>query len=286
MNIRSVSIIVPTLGDSPFLSRCLNSLAKQECDLPVEVVVVLNGPRRQAVDCQVPGVKITYEPKAGPAAARNRGIRESSGDCVAFIDDDCIAAPQWLSAALDRLRKDGADQIVAGSITRSGARHNWISFFDSVNYLQQENYVKYSGACVTANIIMHRATFERVGPFDETFYEAACEDWEWAGRARRQSVPIVFDASAAVDHPCMRRLRQLKHKAQRLGRGELMLKARTNPGASPPQLLSEMVRQIKRAKAPRNLGLGDRLVLYFLGTLVAFWMWDAAHRLQTGHNGG
>jgi GT2 family glycosyltransferase len=280
MNLRNVSVIIPTIGDSPSLRRCLDSLAKQECDLPVEVIVVLNGPRSQAVDCQLPGVMIVHEPKAGPAAARNKGIRESSGDCVAFIDDDCTAAPHWLSAALGRMRREGADKIVAGAITRSGARSNWVSFFDSVNYLQQENYVRYSGACVTANLIMHRSTFERVGPFDETFHEAACEDWEWAGRARRQSIPILFDASAAVDHPCMWRLRQLKRKAQRLGRGELTLKAKSNPEASPPPLLSVVAGQIKRAKAPRDLRLGDRMALYWLGVFVAFWMWDAARRMQ------
>jgi GT2 family glycosyltransferase len=37
---------------------------------------------------------------------------------------------------------------------------------------------------VTANVVMPRAVFERVGPFDEAFLEA-CEDWEWSDRAQR-----------------------------------------------------------------------------------------------------
>ncbi len=61
---------------------------------------------------------------------------------------------------------------------------------------------------------MPRAVFERVGPFEESVVEAACEDWEWATRARRRAAPVVFDPSAALDHPCMSRLPDLKLKAE------------------------------------------------------------------------
>src|SRR3712207_7180803 len=44
-----------------------------------------------------------------------------------------------------------------------------------------------SGACVSANLFMRREIFLAVGPFDESFPEAACEDWERSLRARRRS---------------------------------------------------------------------------------------------------
>jgi glycosyltransferase involved in cell wall biosynthesis len=42
-------------------------------------------------------VRYIFEKKQGQAAARNRGIKESSGDIIAFIDDDAIASERWLN---------------------------------------------------------------------------------------------------------------------------------------------------------------------------------------------
>jgi predicted amidohydrolase/GT2 family glycosyltransferase len=275
---RSVSVIVPTTGHSPSLARCLQSLAEQECGVPLEIVVVANGPRAADVDCRVPGVKVVCEPKPGPAAARNRGVRESSGEYVAFIDDDCTAAPQWLQSALTTLSRAGRPAIVAGTITRSGARATWVSLFDSVSYLQQESYVRYSGACVSANVVMNRSSFERLGPFDESFREAACEDWEWSTRAGRHSIPIVFDAAAVVDHPCMERLGQLKRKAERLARGELLLSKKRGRPAAPPTLRSQVRRHIGRARRMRYMGIADRFRVGCIGVPVAYWTWRATRR--------
>jgi GT2 family glycosyltransferase len=279
--IRSVTVIVPTTGDPERLLPCLNSLLAQRCDAVVDVIAVVNGSRGRGVEIHLNGVRFVYEPAIGPAAARNRGVRESSSDCIAFIDDDCTASPLWLQAGLSRLQQAGARHVVAGAITRSGASHNWVSYFDSVKYLQQENYVKYSKACVTANLIMHRTTFERVGFFDETFREGACEDWEWATRASDHSVSLVFDASALVDHPCMTTLHQLRLKAQRLGRGELILRAKTDPRAAPLGLLSQVFRELRRSRARRHVRPSDRARLYCLDLWVALWMWDAARRLAS-----
>jgi GT2 family glycosyltransferase len=130
--------------------------------------------------------------------------------------------------SIKTLENSKTDVIVAGAISRSGTEKNAISIFDSVTYLRQEDYVRYSQACVTANLCMRRETFLSVGPFDERFHEAACEDWEWSTRARRRAIPIVFDRLAIVDHPCMDHWRQLRRKAERLGRGELLLRRMTD----------------------------------------------------------
>lgn len=272
---RSVSVVIPTTGSSPSLDRCLQALAEQRAAVSVEIVVVANGPRASDVDCRAPGVKVVREPRAGPAAARNRGVRESSGEFVAFIDDDCTASPEWLQSALQTLTRSGRPAIVAGAITRSGARTNWISLFDSVSYLQQEAYARHAGACVTANVVMHRSVFERVGPFDESFPEAACEDWEWSTRAGRRAIPIVFDAGAVVDHPCMDRLGQLKRKAERLARGQLVLSRKSDATAAPAGLRSQLRRQIGRARRMKHVSVADRFRVAWVSVPVAYWTWRA-----------
>ena len=124
---------------------------------------------------------------------------------------------------------------------------------------------------------MPRAVFERVGPFDESFVEA-CEDWDWSTRARRRAVPIVFDPSAAVDHPCMSRLRDLKLKAERLGRGELLLNEKSGRAAKLPPLLLQVARQIRHVCRLKHIRARDRLRVACVGLPVAYWTWRAARR--------
>ena len=272
-----VSVIVPTRGDSPGLRRCLAELGRQQCGLPVEIVVVLNG-SQPTLTASPADVRVVHEPKRGPAAARNTGIRVSTGDVIALVDDDCEPSPGWLAAGLDALRRAGPEAVVAGAITRSGAEENLVSRFNNVSYLRQENYVRYSKAFVTANVILHRSVFNRVGGFDESFPEAAGEDWDWARRAGRLGVPIVYDEKAAIDHRCMTDLRALRAKAERLGRGEARLRRKNDPQAAPVGLLNEIGRQVKRSRGHGELPLGDRLRLQGLSVMVGYWMWRGRRR--------
>ncbi|MFM7142900.1 MAG: glycosyltransferase family A protein, partial [Alphaproteobacteria bacterium] len=49
-------------------------------------------------------VRLLRQERSGPAAARNRGVREAHGEFVAFTDDDCRPDPQWLATLVDAAR--------------------------------------------------------------------------------------------------------------------------------------------------------------------------------------
>jgi predicted amidohydrolase len=276
-SIRSVSVIVPCTGVSPEVLACLRAIRAQRVDLPVETVVVLNGPEGAAANLDAGGVCVVREPMPGPAAARNAGVRSASGDVLAFTDADCVPAPTWLAEALATLRRWEGRAIVAGGIVRFGQIRSWVALYDSVTFLQQERYAKDCGACVTANLVVHRSVFERVGPFDNAFAEAACEDWDWATRARHLAVPIVFTADAVVHHPCMSELRQLRLKAERLARGEHLLGRKAGKDFR-LGLAAAIGRQVRRAAGHSQLELMDRVRVLLVGVLVAFWTWRAQRR--------
>jgi GT2 family glycosyltransferase len=277
---RSVSVIVPCAGWPDTLPACVDSLQKQVVGVPVEIIVVINGRWAVPASAGWPGVRMVHEPRLGPAAARNAGVRAATGDVLAFTDADCVAAPVWLASALETMRSGAAERIVAGAITRSGASQNWTSFYDSIMYLQQERYVRRSSACVTANLIVHRAVFERIGPFDEMFDEAAFEDWEWALRARRGGTLIEYAAGALVDHPCMASLSHLKRKVERLTRGELLLRRKLEGGASAQPLLVTLFAQIRRTSREHRVSGTDRIRLMCVGLVAGFWTWRAARNWQ------
>ena len=56
-----------------------------------------------------PTLKILRQANAGPGAARNRGLKEATGEFIHFFDSDDIAAPNKHEVQLRALLKTGAD---------------------------------------------------------------------------------------------------------------------------------------------------------------------------------
>lgn len=100
----SVAVILSTIGQEPAqLERCLRSLLMQR-EARFEIVVVDNRPSTGGTRDTVskvaagdPRVRYVPEHRAGLSVARNRGLRETDAEMVAFTDDDVVADPHWLA---------------------------------------------------------------------------------------------------------------------------------------------------------------------------------------------
>ncbi len=102
----------------------------------------------------------------GPAAARNRGWRAAQGHIIAFTDDDCIPAPDWLRA--------GVAGFVNGTV---GVRGRIIVPVEGRPTDYERSVAALSGAeFVTANCFYRRDALAAVGGFDERFTAAWRED--------------------------------------------------------------------------------------------------------------
>jgi GT2 family glycosyltransferase len=138
------------------------------------------------------GVRVVRSEGVGPAAARNAGWRAASGEQVVFIDDDCEAAPGWLTA-LTSAAHDGA--VVQGRVAPHPAEAPRLGPFtrtlrvDSAGPFFQ-----------TANILYPRALLERLGGFDEAYPYPAGEDTDLGWRALEAGAEIVFAPDALVWH--------------------------------------------------------------------------------------
>lgn len=94
----SCSVVVCTRNRPELLARCLASLGR--LDHPsYEVIVVDNTQGQPEVErlARDGGARYLVERRAGPSRARNSGGRAAKGDLVAYIDDDAVARPEWLS---------------------------------------------------------------------------------------------------------------------------------------------------------------------------------------------
>ena len=108
-----VTVIVCTRDRPRELERCLAALAEQD-HANFDVLVVDNGSIDGIAElCRVRGAACIREPLPGLTRARNLGARAARSSIVAYIDDDAIAEPGWLSA-LVRPLADPEVAAVAG----------------------------------------------------------------------------------------------------------------------------------------------------------------------------
>lgn len=115
----SCSVVIITRNRPGILSQSLHRLQHQE--LPAhEVIVVDSSDQFHAIE-GLPRVRHIHFPagRAQMPRARNEGIRRSSGEVVAFLDDDCLADPGWLSALARSYAQFPEAAGVGGRITDS-----------------------------------------------------------------------------------------------------------------------------------------------------------------------
>lgn len=133
--------------------------------------------------------------RIGPAAARNRGWRDSRADWVCFLDDDVVPVPGWADALHADLH--GIPDDVAGSQGRIAvplpphrAPTDWER---DVRGLE-------GAAWATADMAYRRDVLVATGGFDERFPRAYREDADLALRVRRGGHRLVRGDRAVV-HP-------------------------------------------------------------------------------------
>ena len=105
-----LTVLVCTHNNARLLDGTLAGIAAQVVSPEVrwEVLVVANRctddtaevARRWGESRAIPRLRYVSERRAGIAAARRRGLRESRGRLIGYVDDDCLIAPDWIDRVL------------------------------------------------------------------------------------------------------------------------------------------------------------------------------------------
>jgi O-antigen biosynthesis protein len=110
------SVVVCTYHRPELLARCLRGISKLDHS-NFEVLVVNNAPDDNGPRAIASRFSTRYilEPVRGLSRARNAGFRESRGVIVAYLDDDSIPEPKWLSM-LEREFSDPDVMVATGRV--------------------------------------------------------------------------------------------------------------------------------------------------------------------------
>lgn len=193
-----ISVVIPHLNQPQMLARCLASLAAGQRP-PDEVIVVDNG-SSSLPEAICAGVRLLQEPVPGPGPARNRGVAAARGEVLAFIDADCLAAPDWLAMAEAALA-DPAATILGGDVRIAcvdRARLTMLEAYESIYAYRMDRYIAREGFTGTGNLVVRRAVLEDVGPFAGI---GVAEDRDWGRRATAKGYVIRYVAGMKVFHP-------------------------------------------------------------------------------------
>ena len=232
----AISVIVPWYGERA-LEGCLQALGRQTLARELFEVIVVNNRADEKPACDgaaYGNVTVVEERRPGSYAARNRGVQLARGRWLAFTDADCVPDERWLEAGLQH----AAVQDPLGGHIRLVARDppSLAERYDVVFGLDQKGYVENSGFAATANLIVSRAVFDTVGPFDARLRSAG--DWEWCLRAARCGHPVAYCAEAVVAHPTRTRWWQIVRKALRVQGGMRALRSQLHLELAPGALRS------------------------------------------------
>lgn len=215
-----VTIIVPVYNGEKIIEQCLSSLMKLNYpEDRLSIFVVDNGSTDSTPDIvrSYPrATLLTQTAIQNAAASRNEAVRQANSDIIAFTDDDCVADPDWLQNGIAAMEREQAD-LVAGFIQMTyGDPPNMVEKYDTLTYFLQDEYVE-EGFGATANLLVKRAVFEKIGDFNE--HMICSEDAEFGIRAKDHGFKIVYAPNAVIYHPARDTLKKLYKKAIRLGTG-------------------------------------------------------------------
>ena len=202
-----VSVIIPLKAPTAYLWEALDRL--EQVDYPDIEIIVL--PDQLNLDCAWVGrCEVTFVPTGSvcPGKKRDMGVGRSSGEILAFLDDDTFPTKDWLRQAVNHFKdpsvgavggpaitppSDGALQQVSGLVYQSRlGGGNYAYRYIPKDQRDVDDYP-------TCNLLVRREVFEIAGGFDTSFWPG--EDTKLClAIVRDLGLRIVYEPGAIVYH--------------------------------------------------------------------------------------
>ncbi len=189
-----VSVIIPTFNRGWILSEAVDSVLSQDY-APFELIVVDDGSTDKTAEILSsyadPRLRVHFQPNRGVSAARNRGIEQTTGELIAFLDSDDLWLPGKLSAQV-QFFQDHSNALICQT------EEIWIR--NKVRVNPKNRHQKPSGDIFQASldlclvspsaVMIRRSLFDEAGLFDENL--PACEDYDlWLRISCKHPVHLI-----------------------------------------------------------------------------------------------
>lgn len=203
---RTASVIIPARNEEASIGSLVRAiLAQHRGEIELELIVVVDASTDDTEGAaRAAGARtlsITSSGTGNPAAARNIGAREASGDILVFLDADCTPSAGWLERLLEA--HDRGEAVVGGALGLPdglpfSARCDYYCGWYHVHSRRRAGYVVNHPP---ANLSVRRDLFLSTRGFDERHPVAfAHEELGWQAELIRRGLRIYFEPDANVLH--------------------------------------------------------------------------------------
>lgn len=216
-----ISVIICSYNRIKFIPGLLKSLENQDLDMRLFEVVLIdnNSDDGTAEFCSnystkqnIPNFRYIFEGKPGLSHARNRGITESIGEVIVFIDDDALACPEYLSEIHSFFNSEKSASCIGGKILPKYESKcpEWMSMFlePVMSVINLGDVVKEfpkNKFPIGANMAFRKTVFEAVGLFNTELGRTGKkmlggEEKDLFYRIRKTDLSIFYLPKAWIDH--------------------------------------------------------------------------------------
>lgn len=233
-----ISLVVCTRNRAPQLQRALSSLCALEFSDPWELLVVDNGSTDNTTQVladfhaeeRLP-LRVISEPRAGLSRARNRGVANAKGSIIAFTDDDCYPASNYLEA-IKRCFSENDVGFCGGRVLLHDPTDQAVTTVQVQTRVDipARSFLR-PGVIIGANMAVRRDLLLEVDGFDERLGPGtplkAAEDTDLLNRLCMAGYTGLYNPCIVVSHHHGRKTLQEVHRLENgyaFGQGALMLK--------------------------------------------------------------
>lgn len=208
-----VSVVVPTRNRPNDVRRCLESLSRVQYVSWSVVLVDQSDDDRTKIVAQsfvhrLPHLDYRHMLDRGASRARNAGIAYSTGDIIAFLDDDCTVTDVWLQQVTEAFRRHPQAALAFGAV--KGAPHDPKECFIPSFPIQREQVIRGKRAFLrpdgmSASMYLRRPTARQVGLFDAllgpgTQFSYGGEDNDYVYRCLVSGYSVLRTPSIVTQH--------------------------------------------------------------------------------------
>jgi len=207
----SVSVVVTCYNQEEYIGDAIGSVVRQTRYDAISEIIVVDDGSTDGSETVIRGwadrcgeIRYVYQENQGVSAARNTGIRHSSGDYIAFLDGDDLWCEDRLEKQLRATKKYPDVGLFFGDVysfqndPADRTRGYCTRFeYDDVEVLSK--LYLYGGPILTPTTLVRSNCFEEVGLFDRCLWQGEDRDM-WVRIAAEYSIHHVGEPVALVRH--------------------------------------------------------------------------------------
>lgn len=180
-----ISIVIPTYNSGQYLAKAIDSVLSQTYR-DFEIIVIDDGStdntKDMIMECAKKNpdkVRYFYQKKSGPSAARNKGIIETKGDYIAFLDADDLWCQNKLSLQMEYFEKNPEITLSATEFEFIDSEGKLLGYSNRREKIPTDGYILnyiFEHYLLTSTIMLKKEVFKKIGFFDETLQNAEDTD--------------------------------------------------------------------------------------------------------------